>query len=386
MTLGLYIHIPFCLSKCRYCAFNSYPVPDGVPDYYVRALLRDAGREAPGWEGMEFASVYLGGGTPSLLNVDQLEKIVAAIHSRFKVSPQAEITAECNPNRLTRELLHAYMGLGINRLSLGVQSLSDRELSFLGRRHSSVEARRAFEISRSAGLENISADLIVGIPGQNRKSLTRSLETVCAFADHVSVYLLSVEPGTGLDRLVASGEIAMPDEDEMVQLYDPACALLGSAGFHRYEISNWCKPGSECVHNTMYWKRGGYLGLGAGAHSHLDGSRYAKVSDPWAYALDLAGDGDGVEMRERLDPFQMFMEELMLGLRTDRGIDAAATAAKYGVDSHPLMGRLGSLCAEGYASKKRNQILLSAKGLLLHDAITEELVSSVCPARFSRSA
>ncbi len=377
MGQGIYIHVPFCLSKCRYCAFNSRPVLDGVPEYYIRALLSDIEREIGRWgDRGEFSSVFLGGGTPSLLSVDQMRELMGALRMHFGISPEAEISMECNPNTVDRDRLSAYRRLGINRISLGIQSLSDSELRFLGRGHSRVGAVKALEIAHSVYGASLSADLIVGVPGQTPHSLTRSLETVADHVSHMSVYLLSVEPGTALDGIVRTGEVEMPGDEDMVRLYGVACAALGSAGFDRYEISNWCKPGSECVHNTVYWRRGDYLGLGAGAHSHIGGLRYAKACDPEEYARRLAGGEDGVVMREQLDVFQMFIEDLMLGLRMDRGVDPVRTAAEYGVDPCEVLGRVDDLLEGGYVSKIGNHILLSAKGVMLHDAIVEELVSA----------
>ena len=339
--------------------------------------MSDAEREARRWgDRGEFDSVFLGGGTPSLLSIEQMRELMRALRSQFGISPEAEITVECNPNTVDRDRLSAFRRLGINRISLGIQSLSDCELRFLGRKHSRVEAVEALESARSVCGVNLNADLIAGIPGQSRHSLALSLETVTDYVDHVSVYMLSVEPGTGLDRMVRTGEVKMPGDEEMIGLYGVACAVLDSAGFHRYEISNWCRPGSECVHNTVYWRRGEYLGLGAGAHSHIKGVRYAKVNDPEEYARRLAGGDAGVVMHERLDAFQMFVEDLMLGLRMDQGFDPVRTAAEHGIDPRAVLGCFDDLLESGYVRKTGNHILLSAKGVMLHDAIVESLVSA----------
>jgi oxygen-independent coproporphyrinogen-3 oxidase len=377
---GIYVHIPFCLSKCRYCAFNSYPVRDGVPEAYVGALLNDAVREASFWNGRRFESVYFGGGTPSLLSVDQMRRVMEGIRSCFRLSPNPEITVECNPNTLDRARLLAYYSLGVNRISIGVQSFSDRELRFLGRRHRAADGLRALKTARLAGVKSLSADLIAGIPGQGRQSLARSLKAVTRHVEHVSLYLLSVEPGTELEDSVSAGAVEMPDEVELLETYGFACDFLKSAGFLRYEISNWAKPGFECIHNAVYWTCGDYVGLGAGAHSHLSGRRYSKLVAPDGYILALRKGGDAVVMSENLDPMQMFLEELMLGLRTLRGVDPASAARRHGFDPRRLIRRVEDLCTGGYASKERNRMLLSAKGMMLHEAIVADLVAAADPS------
>jgi coproporphyrinogen III oxidase-like Fe-S oxidoreductase len=207
---------------------------------------------------------------------------------------------------------------------------------------------------------------------------------VTRFADHVSVYLLSVEPGTELHHMVLAGAVDLPCEARVTDLFACAGDLLACAGFHRYEISNWCRKGSECLHNMLYWSRGEYLGLGSGAHSHRCGRRYAKVSDPEAYVRSIQCGGNAVRMTEDLSPLQMFMEEVMLGLRTDRGIDPVAASTRIGVDPVPLTNLIRGLCEEGYASRDGNRIRLSAKGMMLHDAIAVDLVAAAGPA-FPRS-
>jgi oxygen-independent coproporphyrinogen-3 oxidase len=374
---GIYIHIPFCLSKCRYCAFNSVPARHGVPGYYFRALLTDAEGEAARWgNGTGFGSVFLGGGTPSLLSLRQIEDLMDSLRTRFAILPGAEISVECNPNTVSRDHLSAYGQLGINRISLGIQSLSDGELRFLGRQHTGAEAIEALDIAASISGLTVSADLIAGIPGQTGETLSRSLRKIVDYVEHVSVYLLSVEHGTELDRMVGDRLVELPDDDLMVELYGVACDVLSSAGFRRYEISNWSRPGYECVHNKVYWARGDYLGLGAGAHSHIDGFRYSKACDPEEYARLVSEGGDGVVMHEHLGAFEMFIEDLMLGLRMEHGIAPVHTARKYGVDPGPMLGRLNDLFGSGHVSKIAEGFRLSAKGMMLHDAVVMDLISA----------
>jgi oxygen-independent coproporphyrinogen-3 oxidase len=373
---GIYVHIPYCLSKCRYCAFNSVPARGGVPNGYVEALREDAARESSRWQGAEFASVYLGGGTPSLLTAGQLESLIQEIRRRFQISAEAEVTLECNPNTMAINLPGTYAGLGVNRISLGIQSLSAPELEVLGRQHNPADARKALRDVRSAGIEKVSADLIVGIPGQNRSSLAHSLAGVACLADHISLYVLSVEPGTPLARLVRRGAIRMPDESRVVDLHGRAGDLLTSWGFRRYEISNWCRPGFECRHNNLYWNRGEYVGLGAGSHSHRGGRRYAKAADPEAYIRLVSGGRDAVLMSEDLSPFQIFTEEVMLGLRTDRGVDPLRAATGLGINPLPVARLVADLCEGGYARRNGSRIVLSARGMMLHNAIAADIVAA----------
>lgn len=378
---GIYVHVPFCLAKCRYCDFNSYPVKGGVPDRYVGALVKDIEAEGllwrgdrPGSEGAAsgaegFATIYLGGGTPSLLSPEQARTIVGALRGAFAVAADAEITMECNPATVDLRKLEAFRACGVNRLSVGVQSLDPRELAFLGRLHGPGEALEALALARRAGFSDISADLILGIPGQTHRTFEASLDGILDGLTHVSVYVLSAERGTPLAEMVDGGLAVLPDEITSACQYERAARLLAARGFRRYEISNWCREGRRCRHNEIYWRRGEYVGLGAGAHSHRGGSRSAKIADPDRYARSLDAGGTAIEFEETLTRRQVMLEEIMLGLRTDSGLKPSLLARDCGAERSKLDGRLADLVAGGLLVRNRNSLTLSPKGVLVHEAV-----------------
>ncbi|MCM1381582.1 MAG: radical SAM family heme chaperone HemW, partial [Muribaculaceae bacterium] len=269
MPKGLYIHVPFCARKCRYCDF--YSVTDlSLAEEYVRAAVRNISRI----DG-KFDTVYFGGGTPSLLTAEQISQILSAA----EILPNAEISMECNPNSVTENYLREIRAAGVNRLSFGVQSFCDDELKMLGRLHSAKEAVSAVNSARAAGFENISADIMLAVSGQTEKSLLKSLEVLGELPlTHVSAYMLKVEEGTPLSRdKKLLGEI--PTEDETAEMYLLAVQTLGKFGFKQYEISNFAKRGFECRHNLKYWLCGEYYGIGPAAHSFVDGERYCCPKD-----------------------------------------------------------------------------------------------------------
>jgi putative oxygen-independent coproporphyrinogen III oxidase len=297
---GIYVHIPFCLAKCAYCGFNSFPVSGGVPDYYVAALSRDVAAEAEGWRraapgpSAAFDTVYFGGGTPSLLSPDQLATILASLRAGFGIRTGAEISLECNPATAGPIELAAFHELGVSRLSVGVQSLAEGELKVLGRLHNADEALRALDHARRAGFTDVSADVMLGLPGQTRDTIRSTLDGVGRRAGHVSAYMLSVEDGTPMADMVSRGDLTPPGDDTLADQYEFADRVLGRLGFKRYEISNWSLPGRRCRHNGIYWGRGDYVGVGAGAHSHAGGVRWSKIIDPRRYAEALAEGGDWI--------------------------------------------------------------------------------------------
>ncbi|MFZ1946019.1 MAG: radical SAM family heme chaperone HemW [bacterium] len=388
---GIYVHVPFCLAKCAYCSFNSYPVPGGVPDYYVAALLQDAAVESEGWREAEskseaaFDTVYLGGGTPSLLGAGQLAAILASLRAGLRIRPGAEITVECNPATAGQAELEAFRELGVSRLSVGVQSLAERELRVLGRLHSADQALGALDLARQAGFDDVSADVMLGIPGQTNDTIRSTLEGVSRGAGHVSAYMLSVEDGTPMAEMVSRQELVPVEDDAVADQYQLADRVLGRLGFERYEISNWSLPGRRCRHNEIYWGRGDYVGVGAGAHSHVRGVRWSKIGDPRRYAEALAVGGDAVDFREVLTRDQRLLEDVMLGLRTDRGLDLDRLASAYGVETGPLAAVAERLAGDGRVVRKGNSLTLSTKGALLHEAISTEFAAALSGPKPMRS-
>jgi len=376
MKQGIYVHVPFCVSKCPYCSFSSYAVRGGVPQAYATAILRDMEREARDWEGSRFTTVYFGGGTPSLLSTGQASAVMSALRERFSIDARAEVTLECNPATVDREALSAFRQIGVNRLSIGVQSLNAGELVALGRIHDPADAIDAIALSRAAGFDHISADVMLGAPGQTERSLTRTLEGLVGVVDHVSVYMLTVERGTLFHTMASRGLLSPPEDRLLADLYELAAELLASSGLSRYEISNWARGDHRCEHNMLYWERGDYLGIGAGSHSHRAGRRYSKLRDPDRYARSLASGSVAVDFEENLTAEQAMLEEVLLTLRTARGLDLKAlawgSAARGG-----LRRKVGDLVRAGYAVTYGKRLTLSPKGLLLHDEISAEIAAAL---------
>jgi putative oxygen-independent coproporphyrinogen III oxidase len=333
---GLYIHIPFCVKKCAYCDFYSFPQRLDSLDSYLEAVLIEATK----YRGISFDSLYLGGGTPSLLGGEGLSRLLNGLHYIFDLTLLSEATMEANPESVNFPLLEAAQISGINRISIGIQSLSDDELEKAGRVHNAIEAVQAIEMAKEKGFLNISADVILGLPGQNWDSLMVTLETLIGLnIQHFSVYCLSIEPHTPFGMKTP---IDLPGDDEQAELYTRACALLSQRGFIHYEISNFALPGYECRHNLNYWRGGEYLGLGPAGASHLEGKRFKNQSDLDAY---LHNPLELIEGEELLEAQAKAAEEAMLRLRLLReGLDMAVLTRRFGDENtRQLKERLNKL-------------------------------------------
>jgi oxygen-independent coproporphyrinogen-3 oxidase len=309
---GVYLHIPFCSRRCDYCAFATWSDRHHLQDAYLGALGAEIAREVE--SGMPAAtSVFVGGGTPSLVDPVRLAQIVASI----PVTDDAEITIECNPESVTEAHIASYVAAGVDRLSFGVQSLSAEVLVSLGRDHNPETVVRAVGFARAGGMKRLNLDLIYGGAGESIADWQHTIEQVIALGpDHVSAYALTVEAGTPL----ADDPSRHPEDDDQADKYLLADALLTSAGFVNYEISNWSKPGQECVHNLLYWRQGNYRGFGCAAHSHLDGRRWWNVRTPDRY-IEMVASNESVEASaEELDPPRQRIEGLQLSLRTREGV------------------------------------------------------------------
>ncbi len=287
---ALYLHIPFCRHRCSYCDFNTYTTVGELQAPYVAALIeeiRRVGAAAPARPAVP--TVFFGGGTPSLLAPEEVAAILGAAREAFDLSPEAEITLEANPETVDVDRLAGFRAAGVNRISYGVQSADAEELALLGREHDFATAIRAVEAAREAGFDNLNLDLIYGLPGQSVGDWQRTLDAVLASAatmpvvTHISLYCLTIEPGTPMQRWLHNGTIMAPDPDTAADQYEAACRAMAGAGFDHYEISNWARPGRECRHNLVYWRNEPYLGLGAGAHGLAGGYRYQVVRLPRAY-------------------------------------------------------------------------------------------------------
>ena len=337
---GVYVHIPFCKHRCHYCDFNTYEGREDLHDAYVDALIASI-RD---WRGVvrPAGSVFFGGGTPTLLPAGQLGRVLSAIEETIGLDEGAEVTAEANPETVDRAYFEQLLGAGFNRVSIGVQSLVPRVLVGLGRTHSPERALDAIAGARTAGFADVNADLIYGSPWERPGDWATSLRGVIdAGPDHVSAYALTIEEGTPLATLIATRRVPDVDPDVQADRYEVAESMLSAAGYERYEVSNWARPGRASRHNVLYWSAGDYLGFGAGAHAHVEGRRWWSVRLPRDF-ISAASTGDSAEAgAEELGPDERAGEALMLGLRLRSGIDLDAFARRFG--AAPVQARRGVL-------------------------------------------
>jgi putative oxygen-independent coproporphyrinogen III oxidase len=359
VVFGVYVHIPFCASRCDYCDFATWTDRDHLVDSYVAACVADLQRRNR--DGLPAAtSVFFGGGTPSLIAGDQLARILDAIDR----SEDAEVTVECNPDSVDAAKLARYRAAGVNRLSFGVQSMVPRVLSALGRTHDPGNVERSVALARDAGFTRLNLDLIYGTPGETPDDWQRSLDGVLALgADHVSAYALTVEPATALGRQVAAGAPA-PDDDLQADAYTRTDAVLTAAGLEWYEVSNWARPGEECRHNELYWNGGEYLAIGCAAHGHTDGQRWWNVRTPERYIAAVEGGAVAVAGSEILDPATRAEEAFSLALRTRAGAVPDERAAV----------TVDELEAQGLLEVTGDRIVLTVRGRLLASDLTARLL------------
>jgi len=396
--LGIYVQVPFCQTKCTYCNFHTGVVATSRFAPYVEAvcreirghreLLRAAGVDwragfagkahSQEWLCQEDAAdtVYIGGGTPSLLDPAHLQKILDAIRETFAGNLE-EATLEADPETVEAEKAVAWARAGINRVSFGLQSFADKELIAAGRMHRRTDIYRAVPILREAGIRNISFDLIAGLPHQTKESWRQSLEELAALVpEHASVYLLEIDEGSrlGKELLQGGGKYsagAVPSEDEMAEFYEMAQEALGAAGYHHYEISNWGKPGFESRHNLKYWRREPYLGFGAGAHSFSGTERWANAHHAAAYVAAVQSGRLPVEQHETLTAGSALEEELFLGLRQLDGIDLARIEQEYGVT---VTGRFDRLGSAGLVERQGSVVRLAPEKLSISNEVFVELM------------
>ncbi len=348
---GIYLHIPFCRKKCDYCDFPSTAVWDQeLLGDYLRALLQDLKASLPTWQDY---TIYLGGGTPSILPPGLLEKLFSTL--KDLLPHPLEFTFEANPESITREKLEVLAQAGVTRLSLGIQSFNDRHLKVLGRVHTAKEAREKAEMAREY-FDNLNLDLIFSIPGQDLKTLKKDLDTTLSLApQHISAYSLTLEGTTPLVRRTERGELIMPSEDQWLAMFLLISQELKGHGFRRYEISNFAVPGRECLHNLIYWENGEYLGIGSSAVSHLNGKRLFREREPKGYVDQVLKGKSPVVEKEVLPPWQKALETALVGLRTTRGIDPKAIEDRWGVERNRLSPILEELQAQGLLEQVGNR-------------------------------
>ncbi len=380
--IGLYIHIPFCQTKCSYCNFNTYARLDSLVPAYVDALCTEINLWGERLGNPEVRTVFFGGGTPSWVPSDRLEQVLEQAKRAFRFQEGAECSAEVNPGDVSRESVARWMQMGLDRISMGLQSFDDTLLALLTRRHTAAQAIEAYHTLRDGGYQNVSFDLIYGLPRQSLDTWRRTLDTALALDPaHISMYALTVEEGTPLWTEVEKGAVDRPDPDLAADMYEAAEAVFGSAGYRHYEISNWAKPGFECRHNLVYWQNEPFLGVGPGAHSYMNKKRFWNVRSPSDYVRRLTQGHDpalgvpAVEGGEPVDPAHELSETLILALRLDGGADLPALEARFG---HPAVGphirTLEDLMRSGLVTRDGPTYCLTARGRLLSNEVFVRLL------------
>lgn len=387
---GLYVHVPYCVAKCPYCDFNSYAFSDpGQLDEMVEAILQEAEQWAALLEGGRggFRTLFVGGGTPTVLRPAQLRRLVVGLRERLPLSDLEEATIEANPGTLTLEKLEALREAGIDRVSVGVQSLQPEELRRLGRIHTAEQAVRSVAMIRRAGFARFNLDVMVAIPGQTAESLRRTLDRLVGElgARHVSAYVLTLEASTPFFEAWRRGELPMADEETQARMVELVVSTLAGAGLERYEVSNFARPGEESKHNLGYWRHQTYLGLGPGAHSFWAGFRFASVRAPAAYVRAVrpggATAGSAVGFIERLSLRQWMDERILLGLRIAEGVDRERFARELG---YPLEEAYDArvwdrLEAGGLIRRDGRTVRLTDRGFLVADAVAVAITASARP-------
>lgn len=367
---GIYVHIPFCVKKCRYCDFNSGVYGHDLHDRYFDSLINEISDFGDS-HSICADTVYIGGGTPSSVPVSYIGQVIDALRSSIEVTDDAEISIEVNPGTMNRKKAEDYRSLGINRVSIGLQSADDSVLKSLGRIHTVKDFDETFDALRESGFGNINTDLIYAVPGQTLESLSKTLDHVAKLGpEHISAYSLIIEPGTPLYDDVDKGIVKPVDEDTDRLMSDMCLQMLRANGYGRYEISNLSKKGFECRHNLKYWRRDPYVGFGAGAHSMYGDCRYANVRDVNKYvSCDCNSESEKIYLSED----ECAREQLMLGLRLSEGIDTVEFEDMYGIDlfeDHPV---IGDMVKGGLIEVKGSRIALTDRGMDIMNSVLIEL-------------
>ena len=378
--LELYIHIPFCVKKCAYCDFLSGPASNQQIEEYVQALIEEIRYYKEFVKKYEVSTVFWGGGTPSLLTGEQMKALMETLGQTFFIRQNAEITMEANPGTVTVEKLLACQKAGINRISFGLQSVNNEELKMLGRIHTYEEFLESYEAARKAGFQNINVDLISAIPKQTVSSWEQTLQTIISLQpEHISAYSLIVEEGTPFAKLYGEGcelEHLLPSEEEERRMYERTEELLQEAGYHRYEISNYAKEGDECQHNLGYWERKEYLGLGLGASSLIEETRFHNIETMEEYLRDAKNPILLRREQEKLDRQEQMEEFVFLGLRKIRGIQEEKFAEMFGEDIWDCYGKnLERVIKEGLLEREEGVLRLTRKGIDVSNYVFYEILS-----------
>ena len=402
-SISIYIHIPFCVKKCQYCDFLSAPADSRAQEVYLRALKQEIREQAARYREYEVQTVFIGGGTPTAVPCEKLCEVLKTVFTCYRVNPQAEISMEANPGTVTKEALLSYRKAGINRLSIGLQSTDDGELKLLGRIHTYRDFLQTYRWAQEAGFTNINLDIMSALPGQSVENYKKTLETVLSLRpQHISAYSLIVEEGTPFyekygqesEKLQATGEKQpdLPSEEEEREMYTLTEKLLATAGYHRYEISNYALPGMECRHNRVYWKRGNYVGFGLGAASMVENVRFENTRKMQEYLAEYAGvpsaepvfadvaqgDMQQIFRGENVHPLsqQEQMEETMfLGLRLTEGVSKAEFHRQFGVSMEQIYGEvIQENTAQGLLADEAGYLRLTREGMDLSNYVMAQFL------------
>lgn len=378
-SLSLYIHIPFCNSKCKYCAFVSTVATEDDKKRYFVDLLNEIKFQAKTYASYySVSSIYIGGGTPSCLDYYYIRDLLSCIYKNFAVKNTAEITIEINPNSADKTKIREYILSGINRFSIGLQSISPKILKDMGRTHTVEDFQKVVNEIREYGVKNISADLIIGYPGQKLSDIKEVINFLLKLnIPHISTYMLQVEQGTKLKSLVDNGAVSLPNEDTVIDMYNYIYDVLSKNGFSRYELSNFAKPTYESYHNSAYWKRKDYLGLGLAAHSYIEGTRFANTENIIKYVDSIENQQKvPVEISKNLTPEEMKEEFIMLSLRTKDGVDLEEYKKEFNENlAFKKKDTIAGLIKMGFLIlTNNNHLVCTSKGFLVLNRLILELI------------
>lgn len=380
MRTGLYIHIPFCVRKCNYCDFYSLGcATEKNMREYTDALITHIRREAPSLKDRVFDTVFIGGGTPSLLDNECIVLLFDCIRAELNISSDAEISIEANPGTVTEDMARLYHVLGINRVSIGLQSVNDRELKILGRIHDLDKFKSSYEILRKAGIENINIDIMYSLPDQTLPDFIKTLDTVCDFSpDHISAYCLKIEENTHFYKI--RDQLVLPSEDEQYEMYMTLCAYLERYGYSQYEISNFARMDHLCRHNLKYWLNEDYVGFGPSAHSLIDGVRYWYSDNIGEYIDSINNGGTPEKMLEyehSPDENEKIDEYVMLRMRLSRGVDADEFLSRFGIEFESRYKRIDKYIKSGHIVKRGNSFSFTEKGFFVSNYILSDILEFI---------
>jgi len=384
MPFGIYFHIPYCVTKCPYCDFNSYGVGSNFPEKeYTETVLRELNLYRNEIDGAEITSIFFGGGTPSLFDPKSIEKIISSICQTTNPVSDIEISLEVNPKTADLDKLKGLKSAGINRISIGVQSFSERKLKFLGRINTAEDTRNILKDVIKAGYVNYSMDLMYGTRDETFSEWESDLREAVSFNyHHISAYCLTIEDGTEFGRRFKEGSLKVPSDDKLTEFITYTTEYLEDSGYSQYEISNYAREGAECSHNMLYWRGQSYLGLGAGAHSHLSstvsgswGKRWANLRNPAMYMKSIGEGNKPVDFSEELKCEEAVQDTVLMGLRLKEGVNISELESRFKLNTN--MGKIERLVNDGFLENTENSYRLTKKGNLLSNSVILKFVEAL---------